>query len=60
MRDSWLHDVRQGLRVLHRGRAASVTSVIVLALGIGASTALYTVLDSVLMEPLPYPIRSGS
>ena len=55
MRDGWLHDVRQGLRVLHRGRAVSVTSVIVLALGIGASTALYTVLDSVLMEPLPYP-----
>jgi putative ABC transport system permease protein len=55
MRDGWLQDVRQALRPLHRGRAASVTSVIVLALGIGASTALYTVLDSVLMEPLPYP-----
>jgi putative ABC transport system permease protein len=55
MRDGWLHDVKQGLRLLHRGRAVSVTSVIVLALGIGASTALYTVLDSVLMEPLPYP-----
>jgi hypothetical protein len=55
MRDGWLQDVKQGLRLLHRGRAASLTSIIVLALGIGASTALYTVLDGVLMEPLPYP-----
>jgi putative ABC transport system permease protein len=55
MKGSWLQDVKQGLRQLHRRRAASVASLIVLALGIGASTALYTVLHSVLMEPLPYP-----
>jgi predicted permease len=55
MRGGLLQDIKQGLRPLHRGRAASLTSIIVLALGIGASTALYTVLDGVLMEPLPYP-----
>lgn len=55
MKDGWLHDLKQGLRALHRACAASLTSVIVLALGIGASTALYTVVDGVLMKPLPYP-----
>jgi putative ABC transport system permease protein len=48
------HDVRFGLRQLRRNPGFTVVTAIVLALGIGANTAVFTVLDAVLLRPLPY------
>lgn len=47
-------DVRQGLRQMRRHRLLSAVAVGTLALGIGASTALFSVADHVLLRPLPY------
>ena len=48
-------DVRFGIRTLVRSSAFSITSVATIALGIGATTAIVTVFDAVLLRPLPYP-----
>ncbi len=48
-------DVRLGLRLLVRHPGFSVLAVTTLALGVAASTALFAVVDGVLLRPLPYP-----
>ena len=48
------HDVRFGLRLLWKDRAALSLAVMALALGIGATTAIFSVIDNVLLEPFPY------
>ena len=50
-----LQDVRFGLRSLSRSRLSSLVSVVTLGVGIGATTAIFTVVDAVVLEPLPYP-----
>ena len=52
--DSLLQDVRFGARMLIRSPAFTAAAVLALGLGIGASTAVFSVLDGVVLRPLPY------
>jgi putative ABC transport system permease protein len=48
-------DFRYGFRMLWKNRVYAVVSLITLAVGIGASTAIFSVVNGVLLRPLPYP-----
>ena len=50
-----LHDVRLGARRLLKAKAFSLSVVSLLAFGVGATTTLFSVVDGVLLRPLPYP-----
>jgi putative ABC transport system permease protein len=50
-----LHDVRHSLRAMRRRPGTAILAVLTLGLGIAASTAMFSVLDTVLLRPLPYP-----
>jgi predicted permease len=52
--ESFLRDVRIGTRTLSRTPGFAVTAILVMALGVGANVALFTVVRSVLLKPLPF------
>lgn len=55
LRDSLVGEIRHAARTLRRTPAFSIIALITLALGLGAATAIFTLLDAVVLRPLPYP-----
>ncbi len=55
MIEDFLRDVRYGVRLLFRTKAFAIVAILTLGLGIGAATAVFSVVDGVLLRPLPYP-----
>jgi putative ABC transport system permease protein len=53
--DGWLQDLRIAVRSLAKQKAWTAVAIVTLALGSGANTALFTIVNAALLRPLPYP-----
>ena len=53
--DAILSELRFAARSLRRAPAITLAALITLAVGIGANTAVFSVVDGLLLRPLPYP-----
>ncbi|MCU1267455.1 MAG: hypothetical protein JWM21_3773 [Acidobacteria bacterium] len=52
--DGFLKDIRFGVRVLAKNRGFTLVALLTLALGIGANTAIFTVVNAIIFRPLPF------
>ena len=55
MLENWRRDTITGMRALLKNPGFAATAIVMLALGIGANTAIFTVADALLLRSLPYP-----
>jgi putative ABC transport system permease protein len=54
--EEWVRDIRHGFRSMAKRTGFSTAVVVTLAIGIGATTTIFSLVDAVLLRPLPYPL----